>query len=77
VAGRSRSRQAAPPQLTLPASNAAKIETRQIGFQQSARRTQLAPLRRGAFTKRGLELTVASSFMRISIDDYLLKPAPT
>ena len=28
-------------------------------------------------TKRGFELTIASSFMRISIDDYLLKPAPT
>jgi len=56
---------------------AAKIATRQICFQRSARRTQLAPLRRGAFTKRGLELTIASSFLRISIDDCRLKPAPT
>ena len=34
-------------------------------------------LRRGSFTKRDLELTIASSFLRISIDDFRLKPVPT
>jgi len=31
----------------------------------------------GAFTKRDWELTIASSFLRISIDDFRLKPVPT
>jgi len=35
---------------------AAKIAARQVCFQQSARRIQVAPLRRGAFAKRDLEL---------------------
>jgi hypothetical protein len=29
------------------------------------------------FHQTGLELTIASSFLRISIDDYRLRPAPT
>jgi hypothetical protein len=72
-------------QLTLPrierdearARIATKIAARQVCFQRSVRRTQVAPLRRGAFAKRDLELTIASSFLRISIDDFQLKPVPT
>jgi len=72
-------------QLTLPrmerdevrARIAAKIAAREVRFQRSARRTQVAPLRRGAFAKRDLALTIASSFLRISIDDFQLKPVPT
>jgi hypothetical protein len=72
-------------QLTLPrmerdearARIAVKIAAREVCFQRSARRTQVAPLRRGAFAKRDLELTIASSFLRISIDDFQLKPVPT
>src|SRR6266545_1190835 len=50
---------------------------RQVCFQRSARSTQVAPLRRGAFAKRDLELRIASSFLRISINDFRLKPVPT
>ena len=68
-------------QLTLPrierGEARAKIATRQVCFQRCARRTQLAPLRRGAFTKRDLELTIVSSFLRISIDDFPLQLVPT
>jgi hypothetical protein len=39
--------------------------------------TQVAPLVRGAFAKRDLEFTIASSFLRISTDDFRLKPVPT
>jgi hypothetical protein len=71
-------------QLTLPrierearARIAAKIAACQVCFQRSARSAQVAPLRCGAFAKRDLELRIASSFLRISIDDFRLKPVPT
>jgi hypothetical protein len=56
-------------QLTLPcierdearARIAAKIAARQVSVQRSARRTQVTLLRRGAFTKRDLELTIERS----------------
>jgi len=37
--------------------------------------TQVAPLRRGGFHQRDFELTIASSFLRISIDDFHLEHA--
>jgi hypothetical protein len=48
---------------------AAKIAARQVRFQRSARRTQIAPLSRGVFAKCDLELTsicIAQSFSIIT-----------